>query len=47
MMTTSLKGRGLEEAEAAFDRFHRMLTDGPPWDPSRVSEAARLQLGLL
>ena len=30
MMTASLKGRTVAEAEAAFERFHGMLTESPP-----------------
>jgi nitrogen fixation NifU-like protein len=30
MMTSSLKGKALPEAEQAFERFHRMLTEKEP-----------------
>lgn len=30
MMTTSLKGKPVADAEADFERFHRMLTAGEP-----------------
>jgi nitrogen fixation protein NifU and related proteins len=32
MMTASLRGKAVGEAEVAFERFHRMLTDGAPPD---------------
>lgn len=33
MMTESLKGRTVEEARAAFERFHALLTSDSPGDP--------------
>ena len=30
LMTASLKGQKVSDAEEAFDRFHRMLTESPP-----------------
>jgi nitrogen fixation NifU-like protein len=37
MMTASLKGKTLAEAEEAFDRFHRMLTESSP--PAELTAA--------
>ncbi|MBI3780970.1 MAG: SUF system NifU family Fe-S cluster assembly protein [candidate division NC10 bacterium] len=36
MMTTSLKGRTLAEAEALFASFHRLVTGQPDTAPGRV-----------
>jgi nitrogen fixation NifU-like protein len=38
MMTASLKGKTVGEAEERFEQFHRMLTDGRP--PSESAEPA-------
>jgi nitrogen fixation protein NifU and related proteins len=37
LMTASLKGAKLSDAEETFDRFHRMLTEGEP--PAELTEA--------
>jgi nitrogen fixation NifU-like protein len=39
MMTTSVKGKTVAEAEALFDRFHRMLT-GNGADPAELGKLA-------
>jgi len=41
MMTASLKGKSLAEVEAAFERFHRMLTaSAPPADVESLGKLA-------
>ena len=43
MMTEALRGRTRAEAEALFERFHRLVTS----DPSRAREGAAPELGKL
>lgn len=43
LMTDALKGKTRAEAEALFDRFHRLVTS----DPSRAAENAAPELGKL
>jgi nitrogen fixation NifU-like protein len=43
MMTESVKGKSRQEAEALFDRFHRLITS----DPSRAARNAAPELGKL
>jgi nitrogen fixation NifU-like protein len=43
MMTESVKGKTRQEAEALFDRFHRLITS----DPSRAGQNAAPELGKL
>jgi len=43
MMTEALRGKTRAEAEALFERFHRLVTS----DPSRAPEAAAPELGKL
>ncbi|HSB60550.1 MAG TPA: SUF system NifU family Fe-S cluster assembly protein [Vicinamibacteria bacterium] len=43
MMTEALRGRTRAEAEALFERFHRLVTG----DPSRAREGAAPELGKL
>ena len=43
MMTEALKGKTRAEADALFDRFHRLITS----DPSRAAENAAPELGKL
>jgi nitrogen fixation NifU-like protein len=43
MMTEALKGKSRAEAEALFERFHRLVTA----DPSRASDNAAPELGKL
>ncbi len=40
LMTTSVKGHTIAEAEALFERFHTLVTEGP--DKVKVSELGKL-----
>lgn len=42
LMTDTLKGKTLEEAETVFDSFHNLLTEDKPLDDAEVDKLGKL-----